>query len=468
MPYRVAETSLNASSMDIVNVIRENAGLEYQNQVPVVETLDDMPKVGELLVGHPALANYFINALINMVAKVTIRSAMFNNPYAGMKKGYLDYGETVEEVFVGMAKAREFNVEKAEAREFKRTLPDVKTAFHTLNYRAQYPITIQYDDLRQAFNNREGVNRLVERIQNSVYTGAEYDEFLLFKYVLIKGITKGKMYPVSVGDGTDLKEAAVKFRSISNLLPFVSDKYNAFGVHTTTTKDNQHIFMDANFNAEFDVNVLADAFNMDRADIIGKVHIIDDWTTFDNDRFSELIENTNSMDLVTDDELALMANVKAVLVDDEWFQFYDNLFIMTDKQVSSGMYWNYFLNVWKTISTSPFSNAVVFVAENADIVEPATFTVTVAGKDASPLGTILTLAVEDKDTIANTNYEFVGTEESVTEGIAIQEYGVVIIPADNTNTVTLKMKVGNATYTGGTAVGASTAQGTTITMTKDV
>lgn len=467
MPYRVAETSLNASSMDIVNVIRENAGLEYQNQVPVVENLDDMPKVGELLVGHPALANYFINALINMVAKVTIRSAMFNNPYAGMKKGYLDYGETVEEVFVGMAKAREFNVEKAEAREFKRTLPDVKTAFHTLNYRAQYPITIQYEDLRQAFNNRDGVNRLVERIQNSVYTGAEYDEFLLFKYVLIKGITKGKMYPVSVGDGTDLKEAAVKFRSISNLLPFVSDKYNAFGVHTTTTKDNQHIFMDANFNAEFDVNVLADAFNMDRADIIGKVHIIDDWTTFDNDRFSELIENTNSMDLVTDDELALMAKVKAVLVDDEWFQFYDNLFIMTDKQVSSGMYWNYFLNVWKTISTSPFSNAVVFVAENANIVEPATFTLTVAGKDASPLGTILTLAVEDKDTLANTNYEFVGTEESVTEGIAIQEYGVVIIPADNTNTVTLKMKVGNATYTGGTAVGASTAQGTTITMTKD-
>lgn len=209
MPYRIAETSLNASSMDIVNVIRENAGLEYQNQVPVVEKLDDMPKVGELLVGHPALANYFINALINMVAKVTIRSAMFNNPYAGMKKGYLDYGETVEEVFVGMAKAREFNVEKAEAREFKRTLPDVKTAFHTLNYRAQYPITIQYEDLRQAFNNREGVNRLVERIQNSVYTGAEYDEFLLFKYVLIKGITKGKMYPVSVGDGTDLKEAEI-------------------------------------------------------------------------------------------------------------------------------------------------------------------------------------------------------------------------------------------------------------------
>lgn len=467
MPYRVAETSLNASSMDIINVIRENAGLEYQNQVPVVETLEDLPRVGELIVGHPALANYFINALINMVAKVSLKSAIFNNPYANLKKGYLEYGETVEEVFVEMAKAREFNVEKAESREFKRTLPDVKTAFHVMNYKAQYPITIQYEDLRQAVNNRDGVNRLVEKIQNSVYTGAEYDEFLLFKYVIIKAITKGKMYPVSVGDGTDLKDAAVKFRSISNLLPFVTKKYNAFGVHTTTSKDNQHIFMDADFNAQFDVNVLADAFNMDKTDIKGKVHMIDDWTTFDNERFTEIVENTNSMDLVTDAELALMANVKAVLVDEEWFQFYDNLFFMTDKQVSSGLYWNYYLNVWKTLSTSPFSNAVVFLSDDANITAPSTFTVTVSGKDTSELGTILTLSIADANTLANTNYAFIGTEESVTEGIAIQEYGVVIIPADNTNTVTIKMSVGEDTYTGGTAVGASTAQGATITMTKD-
>jgi hypothetical protein len=467
MPYRVAETALNASSIDITNVIRENAGLEYQNQVPVVETLEDLPRVGEVIVGHPAFANYFINALINMVARVDIRSALFNNPYASLKKGYLDYGETVEEVFVGMAKAREFNVEKAEAREFKRTLPDVKTAFHTMNYRAQYPITIQYEDLRMAFNSQNGVNGLVDKIKNSVYTGAEYDEFLLFKYVIIKAVANGKMHPVSVGDGTDLKDAAVAFRSISNLLPFVSNKYNAFGVHTVTSKADQHIFMDARFDAEFDVNVLADAFNMDKTDIKGKVHLIDDWTTFDNDRFTQIIENTNSMDLVTDEELALMANVKAILVDEEWFQFYDNLFMMTDKQVSSGLYWNYFLNVWKTLSVSPFSNAVVFVSDDATITAPNTFTVTVAGKDTSALGTILTLSIADMDTLANTNYQFIGTEESVTEGIAVQEYGVVIIPTDNTNTITLKMKVGDDTYTGGTAVGASTAQGATITMTKD-
>ena len=75
--------------------------------------------------------------------------------YADLKKGYLEFGETVEEVFVNIAKAREFSVEKAAAREFKRTLPDVRSAFHCMNWKVQYPVTIQDEDLRMAFQGAE-------------------------------------------------------------------------------------------------------------------------------------------------------------------------------------------------------------------------------------------------------------------------------------------------------------------------
>lgn len=467
MPYRIAETNLNASSIDIINVIRENAGLAYQNDVPKITTANELPRVGEALFGHPAHANTFINALVNFIALVKAKSVIFNNPLAEMKKGYLAFGETVEEVFVSMTRAREFSVEKAEAREFKRTLPDVKAAFHIINYKAQYPITIQMQDLRQAFQNEAGVNNLIDKIVNSMYTGAEYDEYLLFKYALIKGITKGKLYPVSIGTGANLSEAAVEFRAMSNLITFPKDSYNMARVHNNTPKASQHIFMDSRFNAQFDVDVLAAAFNMSKADIIGKIHVIDEWNSFDNDRFAEIRENSTGIELVTDEELAIMNDVKAVLVDEEWFQFYDNLFFMTETEVKSGLYWNYFLNIWKTISTSPFSNAVVFVTSNASITEPATFIVKIAGKDTSALGTIITLAVDDTSGVANTNISFTGTEESVQEGIAIQEYGVVIIPADNTNTVTLKAVCGNATYTAGSAIGSSVQVGSTITLTKD-
>ena len=84
MARKVAQTTLNASSIDIINVIRANAPAEYQNLVPKVETATDIPKVGAVIYGHPAFANTFLNALINRIALVRMNSATFNNLYAAL------------------------------------------------------------------------------------------------------------------------------------------------------------------------------------------------------------------------------------------------------------------------------------------------------------------------------------------------------------------------------------------------
>ena len=44
MPRRIANSTLNASTIDILNVIRTNASLEYQSLVPTVEQATDIPK----------------------------------------------------------------------------------------------------------------------------------------------------------------------------------------------------------------------------------------------------------------------------------------------------------------------------------------------------------------------------------------------------------------------------------------
>ena len=124
MAKRIAVNTLNATTIDILNTIRANASYEYQQLVPEVTKEVDIPKVGEILWGYPAMANQFLSALVNRIALVRVRSATFNNMYARLKKGYLDFGETVEEVFVNIVKAREFSAEKAEQRELKRTLAD--------------------------------------------------------------------------------------------------------------------------------------------------------------------------------------------------------------------------------------------------------------------------------------------------------------------------------------------------------
>lgn len=200
----------------------------------------------------------------------------------------MEFGETVEDIFVSIAKAVDFSAEKASAREFKRTIPDIRSAFHVMNWRVMYPVTIQDEDLRQAFLSMDGVTSLIAKIVDSVYTAAEYDEFLMFKYLLIKSISHGKMKPVALG--ATMNDAAVEFRGASNILPFMSSEYNEASVKTNTPKDRQVIFMDARYNAQYDVNVLASAFNMDKADFMGRLFLIDNWSDFDNDRFDVIRE----------------------------------------------------------------------------------------------------------------------------------------------------------------------------------
>lgn len=466
MPRRVSVSTLNASTLDILNVIRQNASYDYQQNVPVVKTANDIPKVGEVLMGQPALANQFINALVNRIAIVRVQSATFNNPYSILKKGYIEFGETVEDIFVSIAKGVDFNPEKAREREYKRTFPDVRSAFHAMNWRVMYPVTIQDEDLKQAFLSMDGVQNLIAKIVDAVYTGAEYDEFLLFKYLLIKAISHGKMKPVAIGDGTDLRESAIQFRGVSNLLPFMSGEYNEVGVKTTTPKDRQVIFMDAMFNAQFDVKVLASAFNMDKADFMGRLFLIDNWTSFDNERFDIIRANSDGIEEVTSEELALLADVKAVILDANWFQVYDNNNKFTEKYSASGLYWNYFYHTWKTISNSPFSNAVVFVTSTATITAPESVTVEISSKDIADVGTVFALEVqEDNATLQNGFYEFVQTEDATTKGIAIQKYGAVTFPVGQTTTK-LQMIYGGVAYTATTELTTSANVGATLTFSK--
>ena len=191
--------------------------------------------------------------------------------------------------------------------------------------------------------------------------------------------------------------------------------------------------MSADFNAKFDVNVLASAFNMDKATFIGKLYLVDDFTTFDNDRFAEIIEESDMIERVTEQELQDLKDLKlsAVLVDEDWFQVYDNENQFTEKYVSSGMYWNYFYNVWKTVSYSPFSNFVAFanVTENVDGYEDTAILsegVEFRANVATSIEGDKTIKVVNLEMVGNTNrpdIRFKQTELLTGMGIAVHPYG---------------------------------------------
>ena len=477
MPKLVAQTKLQASTLDIINVIRQNASTEYQSKVPEVNEIDDIVKVGQIIYGTPSFANQFINSLVNRIAFVLMESATFNNPYAILKKGYIDFGETIEDIFVNIAQVVEYDPNKAKSREFARTFPDVRTAFYKMNWRVMYPVTIQNEDLKMAFLSVDGVTDLITKTINSITRAYEYDEFLLFKYLIIKAIANGKMYPVAV-DGSDLKNYASAFKSMRNKLQFMRDEYNEAHVKNNTDDSNICVFLDADFDAQFDVNVLASAFNMDKANFIGRRFLIDDWTSFDNERWETIRQNTidslggdttGVVEEVTAEELALMADVHGIIVDERWFQVYDNLIQMKEKEVASGLYWNYFYHSWKTIAHSPFANAIVFVDNTATTSAVDSFKLLVT--DVSIVGkstTVVNFETELGDTLQATNVQLVQTEDTTEDGVAVQKFGSIIYPKSaSEKSYDLEATIGGTAYVTSTSINLGLlTEGTEITFQK--
>ena len=55
----------------------------------------------------------------------------------------------------------------------------------------------------------------------------------------------------------------------------------------------------------------------------------------------------------------------AYLVDEGFFQIFDDLFTVTSFVNPKGLYTNYYLNVWQTIAYSILVNAVAFTVKEA-------------------------------------------------------------------------------------------------------
>lgn len=361
MPTVPKTQTLKATSVDILNAIRNSASTNYRDFVPKANnTADSIRGIGEIIMQYTPLQNEFLNALVNRIARVIITSKMYSNPLSMFKKGLIDFGETVEEIFVNIANPYQYDVEESENKVFAREIPDVRAAFHTLNYKKFYKQTIQNKDLNQAFLSWDGITDLISKIVNAMYTAANYDEFVTTKYMLAKAILDGRLTPVTV-DGNDAKAAVTKIKGVSNALTFMSNSYNVAGVQTFTDKFDQYLLVNSQFDSEIDVEVLASAFNMSKAEFMGHRILIDGFGTLDVARLNALFKDDPNYEELSEDKLTALNAIPAVLVDYNFFMIFDNMSEFTENYNGQGLYWNYFYHTWKTFSMSPFSNALVFV-----------------------------------------------------------------------------------------------------------
>ena len=362
MPVKPHIKTLTNSSVDILNAIRNSATTNYKEYVPIATPkAESLREIGTIIMDSPNLQNEFLNALVNRIGRVIVTSKLYDNPLKMFKKGILEFGETTEEIFVNIAKPFQYDTSTSEQTVFKREMPDVRSSFHIMNYQKYYKVTIQNEQLRQAFLSWDGITNLIAKITESMYTSANYDEFQVIKYLLAKHIINGTMHTETILDNLALEKKVSAIKAISNKFTFPRSDYNLAGVVNQTLKDNQYILVNADFEAEMSVEVLATAFNMNKAEFIGHEVLVDGFGDIDIDRLNKLFEGDNTYTELSQDELDALNKIPAVLVDENFFMIFDNLIKFTEIYNGEGLYWNYWLHTWKTFSVSPFANNTVFV-----------------------------------------------------------------------------------------------------------
>lgn len=330
----------------LLNTIRDNASMEYQDRIPEANR-NNMESIRYAMIDDDNIqvANEFMRTLLNKLVKSVVHTKLFTNPLKGLKKGNKPLGDTIEEIYSNFLKGE--NYDHTGANLLKRTLPDTKTVYHRMNYQLQYPVTVSRAELSKAFMSYDALETYITNTINSLYNSAELDEFVNTKQLIKSALDNKAMKVVHIQDpllGKTQGESFIKtVKTVSGLMQFPSTEHNAYlqaqeddtvAITTFSRKSEQVLILDTATDTSVAVDVLASTFNMSVAEFNDTRKIV--------------------IDVFPDKD------IRAVLVDEAFFQIYDDLFNITSFYNGKGLYETFYLNVWQTLAYSILVNAVAF------------------------------------------------------------------------------------------------------------
>nr|DAV06230.1 MAG TPA: Head protein [Caudoviricetes sp.] len=405
MAEKPMKAELNAKTPEILNTVRESIGGDFQEGTPHVlsageemadgvmatsnDSLMSIRAFGQAIMSNVGWQNAFLSELLNRIGLVIISSKSYQNPWANLKRGRLEYGEVIEDIFINICEPYNYDPEVAESQVEKRVKPDVEAMLYRINSQIFYKQTIEQVTLRQAFTSTTGVVNLITGIIDAMYTAMEYDERLAMKYILVQRLLNGTMYKQIIPKNSTSEQLITAVKTVSNLLMTPSRKYNSAGVLNYALKNDQYMFVTSAFDAQSGVEVLAKAFNVDYVQFSGRYIVLDDFsfTPDELDRLDIIFAGEPSYIRPSADQLSKLKEVNIVTVDKDFFMVYDVEQYFDMRRNQQGLYENNFLHVWKVYASGYFANAVMYVE-----TEPTVTSVDVAPSKATmPKGSSLTM-----------------------------------------------------------------------------
>lgn len=369
------------TNVEWMNAIRNSSGSEYQARVPEA-TQANIQDTIQSLWQYSAGRNQFIDALINKIGLTIFANTSWSNPLAVFKRGFLNYGETIEEIMNGLVPASAYDADRDELEKeiFGRVKPEVQVNYHTVNRRDKYKVTIEEPLLRNAFLSANGLSTFVTNLMNAAQTSDQNDEYLIMANLFTefdKAAGDQGVYTVHVDDvGDEGSDSAAsryllrRLRAMSNTLPFISRLYNPAGMPVATNPDELVLFTTADADAAMDVEALAAAFNITRAEF-GKRKIVLPTKDFG------------------------IPGTQAILTTDKFFVAADQRIETTSIQNPAGLFNNYWLHHWGVYSASRFAPFIAFNSERPS---------TVISETKTPVTSVSAIVVTDEGgTVQATN-----------------------------------------------------------------
>lgn len=335
---------------DWLNAVRNDAGLDYRDRIPEA-TQANIQDVIQLLWTYKPYMNKFVDVLVNRIGLVLFSEWSWSNPLAPLKRGMLNMGETIEEIMVGLVEADEYDADRDELEKelFGAKKPEVQASYHVVNRRNRYKLTIREPELRNAFITPSGLTTFISQLMGAAQKSDQIDEFLAMAN-LFKEMDRAATGPdgssglfnvqiSDIGDEASTPEqsryALRRMREFGTTLQFPSRAYNPAGMPQAISPDDLILFTTPEADAAMDVEALAAAFNISKADV-------------------------GYRKFVLPSQHYGIPGFQAALTTKEFFVVADQRIDTTSQVNAAALFTNYWLHHWQVISASRFAPIVMF------------------------------------------------------------------------------------------------------------
>lgn len=347
------------NNAQILNMIRNEASPEYQRRMPSATQMN-MDRQMATLMSSTQLKNEFYSALVNRIGGTYVNTWRWNNPLSVFQRASQAYGDTWQEIAVGMPLAQVYdpNAEYLGADNFRKWKVDVDSLYHRLDFAHWYPATTDDKTLQRAFTSENGLASLTSQILTSCYNAAEVDLFEAMCHQFVEYAKLGGYWRVHMENDlndmgsteTQARDMLRQIRAWADTLKFVSTRYNARHMPTFARPDELVLFCSPEVKSALDVQGLATVFQRTDAE-----PTIDRIIVIPQDRFG-------------------MDGVQAILTTDKFLIDIPVINEMTQQtnpvNINSV---NHYLHVQHIVSVSGFAPAVMFwtgVGSTANVVTP--------------------------------------------------------------------------------------------------